>query len=184
MKRFLALVALVASPLVHAGAPIVTTINTDRTPPYLVPLGGAPVAVGDSATASVVLSKGTGSAARVALINLLPGRDFSVTGGPCVAGVTTFVHPTDSCTIDLQFAPTASGTRSGTLQVDCTPVVVIGGIAINCDLDLQSIATIALSGIGGILASTVPVPTLGPNELTALALALFALALWSLRRRP
>lgn len=184
MKRLLALVALLASPLVHAGAPVVTTINTDRVPPYLVPLGGAPIAVGDSATASVVLSKGTGSAARVVLINLLPGSDFLVTGGTCVANVTTFINPADSCTIDLQFTPTTSGARSGTLQVDCAPVVVIGGIAVNCDLDLQTIATIALGGVGGLLASSVPIPSLGRHELTALALTLFALALWSLRRKP
>lgn len=183
MKRLLALVVLLASSLVHAGAPV-TTILTDRVPPYLVPSTGTPVPVGDSATATVVLSKGSGSAARVVLINLLPGSDFQVTGGTCVPNVTTFVNPTDSCTIDLQFAPTAPGVRSGTLQVDCTPIVVIGGIAINCDLDLGTIASLALSGIGGLLASSVPVPTLGRHEVTGLALLLFALALWSLRRRP
>jgi hypothetical protein len=184
MKRLLALVALLASSLVHAGAPVATTILTDRVPPYLVPSTGTPVPVGDSATASVVLSKGTGSAARVVLINLLPGSDFLVTGGTCVPNVTTLINPTDSCTIDLQFAPTSGGVRSGTLQVDCTPVVVVGGIAINCDLDLGTIASIALSGLGGLLTSSVPVPTLGRHEVTGLALLLFALALWSLRRKP
>jgi hypothetical protein len=130
-----------------------------------------------------VLTKGTGSAARVTLIGLAPGSDFQVTGGTCVAGVTTFINPTDSCTIDLQFTPTANGVRTGTLTVDCAPVVVIGGIAITCDLDTQSITNIALSGIGGFLAS-LPIPALGRYEVTALAMLLFAFAAWSMRRKP
>jgi len=184
MKRLLALLILVlAAPGVRAGAPVVTTILTDRVPPYLLPSSGAPVPLGSSAPGTIVLSKGAGSAARVTLLDLAPGSDFQVTGGTCVAGVTTFINPTDSCTVDLEFSPTANGPRAGTLSVDCAPVVVIGGIAITCDLNTQTITNIALSGIGGFVAS-LPVPAVGRHELTALAMLLFALAAWSLRRKP
>ena len=184
MKRLIALVVLVlAAPVVQAGVTVATTILTDSIPPYLLPSSGAPVPLGGSAPGTVVLSKGTGNAARITVFGLTPGSDFQITGGTCVAGVTTFINPTDSCTIDLQFTPTASGVRAGTLTVDCAPVVVIGGISITCDLDTGTIANIALSGIGEFLAS-LPIPALGRYELTALAMLLFALATWSMRRKP
>ena len=184
MKRLVTLVILVlAASHAQAGAPVATTILTDSVPPYLLPSSGAPVPIGGTATRTVVLSKGTGGTPRITLFGLAPGSDFQITGGTCVAGVTTFVNPADSCTIDLEFSPTASGPRAGTLTVDCQPVVVIGGISITCDLDSQSITNIALSGLGALLASWA-VPAVGRHELTALALLLFALAAWSMRRKP
>ena len=183
MKRLLALlVVLLASPLAHAGAPVATTILTDRVPPYLFPQSGATVPLGQSTTVTVVLSKGN-STAQLSLLNLLPGSDYQITGGTCVQNFSTFVAPSDSCTIDIQFTPTTTGTRTGTLQVDCVPFVVPGGIAVTCDTSPTSIASIALSGLAALVASA-PVPGLGRYELTALALLLFAMAGWSLRRRP
>ena len=183
MKRLLALVIVVlAAPCVQAGAPV-NTIGTDSLPPYLLPSSGAPVEVGFSANEVVVLSKVAGAASVISLISLAPGSDFQLNGGTCVQGVTTLVNPGDSCTINLQFAPTVAGPRAGTLNVDCTPIAAPGGLVINCDINAQTIANIALRGLGALLAS-VPVPLLGRYELTGLALLLFALALGSLRRKP
>lgn len=182
MKRLLTLVLLVlAAPSVQAGTPT-NTIFTDRVPPYLFPSAGGPVEVGASATNTVILSKGSGGSSLISLIGLQPGSDFQITGGTCVQGTTVLVSPGNSCTIDLRFTPTAVGTRTGTLTVDCSPVAVAGGITITCDTDNQTITNIALSGLGQILDS-LPVPALSRYELTALALLLFALAGWSLRRR-
>jgi hypothetical protein len=182
VKRLAALLLFVlAAPAVEAGAPL-TTILTDRIPPYLVPASGAPVALGASATETVVLSKGSG-VAQLSLLGVVPGSDFQITGGTCTQGVTTFVNPGDSCTIDVRFVPSATGARAGTLTVDCMPLAAPGGIAINCDVNNQTIANLALNGLGA-LAAALAVPGLGRYEITALALTLFALAGWSLRRKP
>ena len=184
MKRLITLVVLVlAAPGVRAGAPVVNTILTDRVPPYLIPLSGAPVAPGFSANEAVVLSKGSGAASLITSIGLAPGSDFQLTGGTCVQNVTALVNPGDSCTINVQFAPTATGVRTGTLIVDCSPLPAPGGISITCDTNTQTLANIALSGLGALLASWA-VPAVGRHELTALAMLLFALAAWSLRRKP
>ena len=93
--------------------------------------------------------------------------------------------PGDSCSIDVRFSPTAAGARVGTLTVDCSPLPAVGGITITCDFDDTTIANIALNGLGAILAAvSVSVPTIGRYEMTALAMLLFALAAWSLRRKP
>jgi len=186
MKRLLALVfAVLAAPVAQAGAPVVNTIQTDRVPPYLFPLAGTPVPVGGSANATVILSHNTGGTSVVTFIGLLPGSDFQVTGGTCVQGVTQIASPIGNCTIDLQFTPTAAGTRTGTLQVDCAPFVPVGGLVITCDASPATVASIALSGLAELVASvSAPIPSLGRYEITALALLLFAMAAWTLRRKP
>ena len=68
----------------------------------------------------------------------------------------------------------------GTITVDCAPAIPAGGISLVCDTASPTFMTIALNGLGSLLA---PVPGLGRYEVTALALLLFALAVASLRRR-
>ena len=186
MKRLVLLCLLVlTAPCALAGVALPNTIITNLDPPYLVPPLGTPVTVGGSETASVVLTKVGGPTSRITVIGLLPGSDFTITGGTCVQNVTNLVNPGDSCSIDVRFSPTAAGARVGTLTVDCSPLPAVGGITITCDFDDTTIANIALNGLGAILAAvSVSVPTIGRYEMTALAMLLFALAAWSLRRKP
>jgi hypothetical protein len=161
MKRLLGTLAilLLAAPTASAGGvPVLNTILTDRVPPYLFPAAGTPVQVGGSATNSVLLTKTVGDASLISLIGLAPGSDFEITGGTCVQGVTILASPGNSCSIDLRFVPTATGLRTGTLTVDCTPVSAPGGISITCDTDNQTIANLALNGVGAFLAS-LPAPS-------------------------
>jgi len=76
----------------------------------------AGVLVGASATTSFTLSNTGDASSSLDLSSIaVTGADFSVTGGTCTA--TTTLGGGGDCTVEVQFATTAAGAVSGTLDV-------------------------------------------------------------------
>ena len=77
----------------------------------------AGVVVGETANTNFVLSNSGDVSSSLSLTAIsTTGTDFSVIGGDCVAGTTT-LSGGDSCSVEVQFAPTAEGAASGSLDV-------------------------------------------------------------------
>jgi hypothetical protein len=130
----------------------------------------------ETVTAAIVGSPGF--RARIDTIGTSSAEFAIVGGGTCAAG-TTLLADTQNCTIRLAFAPSAPGSRSGLLSVTCTLIAAVGVPIVVCNQ-----ASIALSGIGlALTQQTIPIPALGREALTALAVLIMLASMYCLRRR-
>jgi hypothetical protein len=185
-----ALMACVAAPLAHVGISATVFI-----------FGPSPV--------QNLTSTGVGSPSGVQTVTLIlnpngqttvfPGRlqtlgfsganaaDFAVVpGGTCAPGTTTLSPITtttgQSCTVNVRYTPSATGSESAFLTASCLPVALVGGFSVNCSGVVGSVA----SFVGSLLAPVIAqqIPTLSTSMLTVLALSIFVFgAVFSLRRR-
>jgi hypothetical protein len=137
--------AYLANPNVTATAPVVSVSSST--------LNFASTTIGQtSATQSVVLSN-TGNAALAVSSVTLTGTaasDFSVVSDGCVGSA---VSAGSSCTIALVFKPTASGTRSATLQINhnaasaSTTVTLFGAVTAVTDTAANLVVEYYHSGL-------------------------------------
>jgi hypothetical protein len=103
--------------------------------------------------------------------------EFAITGGNCAGAL---LPDGTGCSLQIAFTPAAGGNRASFLSIQCAITAVVGAASFACDDAVHQF--LALSGIGAAAALN-PIPTLGREGLTLLALVLFASALWHLRRR-
>ena len=135
---------------------------------------------GTTETVTVVLNGGQSLGETVNISNISATGDFTVTGGSCVGA--TGLTANDTCTLNLSFTPTATGSRSGVLNVTCNVVMAaIGVIGLNCD----NVSHVAynLAGTGIMAAIAQAVPLMGREGFTLLILLMFAASLYALRRK-
>lgn len=179
----LTLSCVLASPAI-AGNPFIYVLtgaptNLAQTPLQTKNFGTATVgSVADGAVETVTVNLlGDPSSFTVSLANIAATGDFAVTGGTCV-GATGLTNGSN-CSLQLRFAPTATGVRSGLLSITCNVVgAIVGVIGLVCDN--ESHAAYNLTGIG-VLASAIP--TVGREGLTLIAMLLLGASLLALRRR-
>jgi hypothetical protein len=170
---------------VQAGVPVVGYLTGNPTQMAASPLAtkdfgsspvGTPVA-GAQETVTVDLSGG----GQLQITGIAATGDFSVTGGTCTNPSTTYSNG-NTCTLDLQFAPTAVGTRNGQLNVTCQVVAAaIGVVGVLCDGNTYPAYN--LTGNGLLAAIAQAIPTLGREGITLLALMMIVVSLFALRRR-
>jgi hypothetical protein len=109
-----------------------------------------------------------------------PSGDFAVAGGTCTDPPASW-SSIGTCTLQLRFAPIATGIRNGLLSISCRALTVAIGIAgLVCDGVLHD--AYYLTGIGTAIAAN-PVPALGREGLTLMALMLIGASLLALRRK-
>lgn len=96
--------------------------------------------------------------------------DFALVGGGTCA-VNSPLPAGSTCTQNVQFNPSAAGTRTGTFLVSCVPVGAIGGFTVVCDSNVGTLSN--LQGIGALIQN---IPALGAQNLTLLAVLLIMLA--------
>jgi hypothetical protein len=123
-----------------------------------------------------------GSAGTAMQINSIGASgDFAVVpGGTCQTGIANAVPNAGSCTVFVSFTPTVGGTRNGTLTLNCTTVVFVGGGGFTCSVSGSSLL---VSLIGNGLTLGAPIPTLSSFALALLASALILYAFLTLKRR-
>lgn len=177
LKQLNRLIVAAALLLVAGVSYAQTTTGTLSGPPInfgnqAVGTTGAPQT--ETVTAAIVPPPGF--LARIDTIGTSSAEFPIVAGGTCAATVTSLAD-TQSCTIQLAFAPSAPGPRSGLLSVTCTLVAAVGVPILICNA-----ASIALSGIGLAVAQQA-VPALGREALTALAVLVMLASMYYLRRR-
>lgn len=185
MQRILiALLLLISTGFVHAQTTAGATYSGFN------PENFGTVAVGSSNTLSRSIQITSNSTVPVQIAVSTTGAGYSISGGTCLPGAT-LTAPSGSCTLDLKFTPPAAGSFLGNLAINCLPVLAIGGITIDCSQAppqggaktpsaVLATTSIALQG-AAIGAASLPVN--GRVALSLLALLMFALALWSMRRR-
>jgi hypothetical protein len=64
----------------------------------------------------------------IATVAVSSGMGFTRSGGTCVAG-TTSLAPTESCTVVVQFDPSTTGAKTGTVTVAPTPAQAAAAVA-------------------------------------------------------
>jgi len=101
-----------------------------------------------SVTAPQAITVTNGSATTVTLSTIGAAGDYRVAGGSCAAG--NALAPTAACTIAVEFAPQATGWRTGRLSIATTAAMAP--------------STISLQGIGG--SATAPTASLSTQALT------------------
>jgi hypothetical protein len=106
--------------------------------------------------------------------------DFAIAGGTCNTGPVNAVPLPGSCTVLVTFTPTALGTQSGTLTLNCTTIFLVGGGGITCNFGGVNVL-VPLLGTG--LAASAPIPTLSPQLIALLAGVILLWSCWTLRRR-
>jgi hypothetical protein len=133
------------------------------------------VRVGDSniQTRSIGV-QGVSDISEITALNVT-GSGFTLVGGTCTPGFV--VNSVNTCTVQLAFAPAATGTANGSLFINCSTAIPSGGVTILCDAAGGSI------GLIGDALTALNVPTLSPAALTSLSLLLLAAMLVTLRRR-
>lgn len=152
-----------------------------------VPLSFSNQKVGTTSPSSTETYAVSGGAAGTAMVinSISASGDFAVVpGGTCQTGIGNAVPTGGSCTVLVTFTPTAGGTRSGTLTLNCTSVAFSGGGGFTCAVGSSSDLLVALLGNGiGITLGT-PIPTLSSLALAILAGAVILYAFSSLKRHP
>jgi hypothetical protein len=128
-------------------------------------------------TVTAVIVPPSGYAVRVESVGTSNSEFVVGGGGTCQAGVT-YLDNADNCTVQVAFAPSAPGARSGTLSVDCSLLAVVGTVIVVCNG-----ANIALSGVGIAAAALQAIPAVGREWLTALAVLMMLGSMYYLRRR-
>jgi hypothetical protein len=120
-----------------------------------------------------------GSAVEINSISI--SGDFAVApGGTCQTGPANAVPTPGSCTVLVTFTPTVTGTRNGSLTVNCTSISIIGGGGIFCNQVTSSNLIVPLIGAGLVLS---PVPALPASGIALLSGALLLGAFLTLKRR-
>jgi hypothetical protein len=128
-------------------------------------------------TVTAVIVPPAGYVARIDTIGT-SNSEFAVGGGgTCKAGVTQLANA-GNCTVQVAFAPSAPGARTGALSVNCSLLGIIGAVTVVCNG-----ANIALSGFGIAAAVVQAIPALGREALTALAVLMMLGSMYYLRRR-
>ena len=159
-----AVAAFLAPAFSFAGNPVVI-IGSGNTS-FSAPRGG-------SSTQTLTLTfnlNGNGSGAQASLDSLgfsgPNAADFAIVGGTCAAGTTHLSSGTPSCTVIVQFTPSAaSGSESALFQGSCTQVNAVGGFALSCNDNTGTIQALAGSVLAAIVTS---LPFLDPRMVTAL----------------
>ncbi len=173
-----------AAGLAHAGLPQVIVFGTPTTSSLTSP---GQFQTGPIKTVTLNLNNNGNTAYGASLVSLgLTGADaadFAIApGGTCAAG-TTFLYPAGAtCTVNVSFTPSRPGSESAQLTASCNTIVgAIGGFIVVCNGTVGTVAAL----LGSLVAAATAVPALSPGMLTALAIALFALASFAaLRRTP
>jgi hypothetical protein len=147
------------------------------------------VAVGSSNTLSRSIQITSSSTVPVQIAVSTTGAGYSISGGTCLPGAT-LPTPNGNCTLNLTFTPPAVGSFLGTLAINCLPFLASGGITVNCSQPAAKgaktpSAVLATTSIAlqGVAISAASLPVNGRVALSLLALLIFAIALWSMRRR-
>ena len=118
-------------------------VTSQLSMPTAANFGTVTVGVGSSVVTKTVSSIGNAAVQLTSVTSSNP-LEFAIVGGTCTAGA--FVNPLSSCTVNIQFTPAATGTRSGQIN-----------IASNGDGSPQSIA---VSGTGQTAGAGTPALTM------------------------
>ena len=89
-------------------------VTSQLSMPTAANFGTVTVGVGSSVVTKTVSSIGNAAVQLTSVTSSNP-LEFTIVGGTCTAGA--FVNPLSSCTVNLQFTPAATGTRSGQINI-------------------------------------------------------------------
>lgn len=89
-------------------------VTSQLSMPTAANFGTVTVGVGSSVVTKTVSSIGNAAVQLTSVTSSNP-LEFAIVGGTCTAGA--FVNPLSSCTVNLQFTPAATGTRSGQINI-------------------------------------------------------------------
>lgn len=107
--------------------------------------------------------------------------DFAlVPGGTCMTGFANAVSSPGACTVFVSFTPTALGSRSGSLTINCNTVLPVGGGSFTCTNAPSTTFSVLLLGSALSISA---VPALSSIALTLLSCSLLLGAFLSLKRR-
>ena len=118
-------------------------VTSQLSMPTAANFGTVTVGVGSSVVAKTVSSIGN-AAVQLTSVTSSNALEFAIVGGTCTA--RAFVNPLSSCTVNIQFTPAATGTRSGQITI------VSNGIG--------SPQSFAVSGTGQAAGSGTPALTM------------------------
>ncbi|MGA8150390.1 MAG: choice-of-anchor D domain-containing protein [Terriglobales bacterium] len=138
------------------GTGVTQTTTLAINPPALL---FADLAVGATSTPALIIQVTNTSNAPVAINRVFPTGDFRVSSTACV----TNLRAAGTCTIGVEFAPTATGTRKGTIVIEDTATgspqsVKLSGNGITA-------APAAIATPGGIAFDQQAQGTISPNPL-------------------
>ena len=122
-------------------------VTSQLSMPTAANFGTVTVGVGSSVVAKTVSSIGNAAVQLTSVTSSNP-LEFTIVGGTCTAGA--FVNPLSSCTVNLQFTPAATGTRSGQINI------VSNGVG--------SPQSFAVSGTGQTAGAGTPALTMPPAQ--------------------
>ena len=89
-------------------------VTSQLSMPAAANFGTVTIGVGSSVVAKTVSSIGNAAVQLTSVTSSNP-LEFTIVGGTCTAGA--FVNPLSSCTVNIQFTPAATGTRSGQINI-------------------------------------------------------------------
>ncbi len=113
-----------------------------------------------------------------------PSGQFQIVGGTCAVGTAYSTGTT--CTVQIRFNGTATGTFNGTLTGSCSGTAAVGGYSINCGLTgAGPVATLAqVTGSAVAAAIDSAIDTLGSGGLSLLIFAVLVIGAYrTLRQR-
>ena len=167
------------------------TLTTDANGPFSVALTGtgtAPVAsltpaslafgsivVGSTSASKTATLSNTGTGP-LSIASVATTGDYSVAGSTCPISPATLAAGA-SCTVDVRFAPTATGSRPGTLRITddaagSPRTVTLGGTGAVLGVAPTSLAfgSVALQKPSAAKTVTISNSTLGPLAIAAIAI--------------
>lgn len=182
-RLLVALIALIAAPLSHAGSPVVLVQSVDDGYNLVSPIVGTP------ATQTITLTLNLNGNPSYDMANLKPpvlaganAADFAIVGGTCGTATNTLLDSTSmpSCTVIVRYTPPTTTAETAQLNISCTTTAAVGGFSITCDNTTKSIS---LFGSALAAAQAVSAPVGDPRLLTMLAMVLAGAGTYFAMRR-
>jgi hypothetical protein len=183
MGRFVRLAVCITAGLWAGIANAGVTLPLISPAPVPINFGNQPLGTTSPSHTETYTVSGGSPGTRFLINSITASGDFAVVpGGTCLIGFANAVPSPGACTVFVSFTPTAVGSRSGSLTINCNTVVPVGGGSFTCTNNGLSSTTFSVPLLGGAFSIT-GVPALSSIALTLLSGALLLGALLTLKRR-
>jgi hypothetical protein len=183
LRQLFAVAALLMAGPLWAGNPILPVIVNASDDAYAFQSPGVGAPVTQTITLNFNANGTQGQAARISPIGI-SGSGYNIIGGSCVPGMTNTLDATiePSCTVVVQYTPSAQAGNDGQLTISCQTIAATGGFTVTCT---PGVGTGSISLLGSVLAAFVtrPAPMLDPKLLTMLAVLLLGVGTFAAARR-
>jgi hypothetical protein len=181
MARFVRLVVCITAGMWAGIASAGFSVPLITASPVPINFGSQPLGTTSPPSTETYTVSGGSPLTKFLINSISTSGDFAVVpGGTCQTGFVNAVPTPGSCTVFVSFTPTALGSRSGLLTINCNTIVPVGGGSFTCGNIVSTTFSVPLLGSSLTVTS---VPALSSIALTLLSCALLLATFLTLKRR-